>query len=152
MGRRVVAAVALALVIAISLAGCQAVTKGSMTRTLAQSDVAAWTRQAVAATSEPPPSTITKLNAFDACRSDTAYFSTSFQWRTITNIDVPLARQAAATRAIASAFELRHWRAVSSAGLLTITGPTTSKLRGLITVQTAGSSQLAISVVSPCYT
>jgi hypothetical protein len=137
-------------VLLLCLTGCQAAA-GSFTRTLATADVANWTRQAVDAVTSPPPSASTKLDAFETCRSDTGFFTMSYQWRTITNVGVPLARQSAATRAIENSFEAGGWTVSHPGGLVSLAGPKAGKLKGLITIQTAGDSQLSISVVSPCY-
>lgn len=150
MVRRAIAAALVAVALGTLLAGCQQQPPGSYTRTLAQSDVAAWTKQAVAAAHASSSST-TKLNAFETCRTDTGYFATKFQWRTITNIDVPASDQTAATRAIETAFEHASWKLSMPQGLVSLTGPGDHKRHGLITVQTAGATQLAISVVSGCY-
>jgi hypothetical protein len=150
MVRRAIAATLMAIVLGCGLAGCQQAGPGSFTRTVAQADVAAWTKGAVEAAH--PSNSATKLSAFETCRSNTAYFATTFQWRTITNVDVSASDQPAATRAIEAAFERANWKLSLPGGLVTLTGPDDQKRRGLITIQTAGPTQLAISVVSPCYT
>jgi len=149
MIRRAIVAAAIATALALGLVGCQQLSSGSFTRTRAQVDVAAWTRQAVQASHAS--GSATKLSAFDTCRSDTGYFATTSQWRTITDIRAPGADPTAATRAIEEAFESAHWKLAMSHGLVTLTGPDDQRLRGLITIQPAGPSELAISVISPCY-
>jgi hypothetical protein len=144
-------ALILVAVLLLCLTGCQTVSAGSFTRTLARADVASWTRQAVDAVKSPPPAGSTKSDAFETCRSDNGYFTTLYQWRTITNVDVPLAQQPAATRAIEKSFQSRGWTVSHPTGLVSLAGPRAAKRRGLITIQTAGDSQLAISVISPCY-
>ncbi|HEX4057486.1 MAG TPA: hypothetical protein VHX87_04105 [Galbitalea sp.] len=148
---RVISAFAVSLVLVGSLAGCQATGPGSFTRSEAQTDVAKWTTLAVRAVGSPATTSQTKLNAFEACRSDHGFFTTTLQWRTITNIDVPASRQVAVTRVIEKAFEQAGWRASTPQGFVTLTGPDNEKRRGAILIQTAGATQLAISVVSPCY-
>lgn len=141
----------LAAVLLLCLTGCQTVSAGTFTRTLARADVASWTGQSINAVKSPPPQVSIKSDAFETCRSDSGYFTTSYQWRTITYAGVPLAHQAAATTAIENSFESRGWTVSHTLGLVSLTGPRGKKLKGLITIQTAGDSQLAISVVSPCY-
>jgi hypothetical protein len=146
---RAIAAVCIAVAIGCSVAGCQSTPAGSFTRTLAQADVAAWTRQVVAAAGSS--GSVTKLNAFDTCRSDTGLFPTSSQWRTVTYADVQGNDQTAATRAIESAMEHARWKLTTPRGVVMLTGPNDQKRRGLIIIQSGGPSQLAISVISPCY-
>lgn len=151
MRNRVAMAAALAVLLTVGLAGCSAPAPGSFTRDQARADTAAWTKQAVGTVSSPPPASQTKVDDFQTCRTDSGYFTTSFQWRTVTNIAVPRARQRAAARAIESSFESSNWTATESGGLLTLAGPDGEKQKGVITVQTAGVSELSIAVVSPCY-
>ncbi|HEX4444684.1 MAG TPA: hypothetical protein VHZ81_14030 [Galbitalea sp.] len=134
-----------------SLAGCQATTPGSFTRALAQADTAKWTKQAVNAAASSAPTATTKLSGFEACRSDTGFFTTSDEWRTITDIAVSSAQQEAATAAIAGAFTKSGWTETRPRGLVTLKGGATGKRKGLITVQTAGPTALAITVESGCY-
>jgi hypothetical protein len=138
-------AAALAIVAVAGLTGCQAA--GSFTRVAAEADTARWTTDAVRAAGSPDSTT--KLSAFEACRSDAGFFTTTYEWRKITNVSVPQASQPKETAAIASAFVAIGWRESEPRGLVTLTG--TGKRKGLITVQTAGSSALAIKVLSPCY-
>jgi hypothetical protein len=151
MARRVLVATAIAVVVALLVAGCQATGPGAFTRSDAQADVARWTAQAEDAISDPAPTAQPTLNAFDVCRSDQGYFATTYQWRTVTTIDVPAARQAGAIRAIETAFTGHQWRATVSRGIVALTGPRSAKRRGFITLQTDGASQLSIAVISPCY-
>jgi hypothetical protein len=151
MARRVLAAIAIAIAAALCLAGCQASGPGGFTRSDAQAAVAKWTAQAQDAVSDPAPQAHATLNAFEVCRSDRGYFATTNEWRTVTVIDVPTARQAGAIRAIETAFTSQKWRAVESRGIVALTGPRTSTGRGYITVQTGGDAQLSIAVISPCY-
>jgi hypothetical protein len=139
----------LAALVLLCLTGCQAAPAGAFTRTVARADVATWTRQAIRAASSPRAST--KSDAFETCRSDAGFFTTSYEWRTITNLAVPLSDQKAATDAIEHSFEASGWAVSRPTGIVAIAGPKGSKLKGLITIQTAGDSQLAIAVMSPCY-
>ena len=142
---------AVTIVVAGVLSGCQSGPSPTSPRALAQAATKAWTRDAVHAVASPAPKTITKSDAFEICRTDHGYFTTSSQWRRITDISVPLSRQAAATAAIRRAFEADSWAASRSAGITTLVGPVGAKGKGLITVQTAGESQLVVVVISPCY-
>ena len=150
MTRRSKLALALVGVVAVGcLAGCQATTPGSVTRAVAQADAAKWTKQAVNATASRAATT--KTNGFEACRSDSGYFTTSYEWRTITDIAVSSSHQAAATAAIAAAFARSGWKVSRPGGLVTLQGGGTGRRTGLITVQTAGPTGLAITVKSGCY-
>jgi hypothetical protein len=140
-------AAALAIVAITGLTGCQAA--GSFTRVAAEADTATWTAQAVKAAGSPAPAATTKLSAFEACRSDAGFFTTTYEWRTITNVAVPLASQPQASAAIVASFEASGWRASGPNRFISLTG--TGKRKGLITLQSAGDSALAITVKSPCY-
>jgi hypothetical protein len=142
---------AAAAVLLSCLTGCQATGPGSFARPAAQADVAAWTLDAIRAVGSPAPAATTKLSGFETCRTDTGYFATSTQWRTITDVAVPLARQAAATSAIETAFTAKGWHTARSSGLVTMAGPSGERRKGLIKIQTAGSSELEVAVMSPCY-
>lgn len=142
---------AAAAVLLVGLTGCQAIAPGSFARPAAQADVTAWTRDAIKAVGSPAPSATTKLSGFETCRTDTGYFATSTQWRTITDVAVAQARQAAATSAIETAFRAKGWKTTRSSAFVTIAGPSGERRKGLIKIQTAGSSLLEVAVMSPCY-
>jgi hypothetical protein len=148
---RRIGAVAAAIVLIASLAGCAPASAASLGRAKAITDVSMWTRLATAAVSSPPAATTTKFNAFESCRNDNGYIKTSSQWRTITNLAVPSAHQAAATTAIARAFAAKGWKVTTRSSITTVTGPIGSRHKGMIVVETGGKSLLYISVVSPCY-
>ena len=131
------------------LTACQATAPGSFTGAVAQADAAKWTKQAVRAAASPAATT--KLNGFEACRSDTGFFTTTSEWRRITDIAVSLSQQDAAIDAIAAAFTKSGWTETRPRGLVTLQGGGSGKRRGLITVQTAGPTALAITVKSGCY-
>jgi len=149
MRKRVVGGVILSALALGGLSGCQAVAPGGFTRATAQADVAGWTHDAQKALGSPAASI--RANDFETCRTDHSYFSTSFEWRTITNLSVPAARQAAAIRTLASAFVASGWVRSNPDGLVTLTGPTDARRRGLIRVEYGGASTLVLSVLSPCY-
>ncbi len=148
---RLVAVGALAVLV---LTGCASGSAASFTRASAQADTATWTKQAlkaVGATLDVAITPTTKASGFEACRSDKGFFTTTDQWRLISDFAVPKARQAAATTAIAEAFVAADWKQKTKAGLTTLSGPGGVAHRGLIEVQTDGPTNLNIEVVSPCY-
>jgi hypothetical protein len=149
VGKRAVAVGAIAVLALLLLAGCQSVPPGTFVRAQAQADVAGWTHDARDAAGSPVARTT--ADGYETCRTDTAYFSTSFQWRTITNLSVSASRQAAATSAISAAFVKNGWVETKSSGLVTLAGPHDASRRGILRIETAGSSQLAVSAISPCY-
>jgi hypothetical protein len=138
--------VALALA---GLSGCQAEGSGGFTRAGAQTDVDRWTRQAEAALGSPTASI--RASGFETCRTDHSYFTTSFEWRTITNLSVPAAQQSAAISTVSAVFAANGWVRSTPGGLVTLTGPTTQRRRGLIRLETGGASTLVIAVLSACY-
>jgi hypothetical protein len=146
--KRAIPIVATAGLVLALLTGCQA-KPGTFVRADAQADVAGWTRSAEKAADSPTASTI--ANGYETCRTDTGYFTTSFQWRTITNLRIAASQQGAATAAISAAFAADGWAAKTSAGVVTLTGPKSATRRGVVRIETAGGSELAVSVISPCY-
>jgi hypothetical protein len=136
------------LIAAGALTGCQAA--GSFTRANAQADAATWTKSVVAASGSPASAATTKFNGFEACRTDRGFFTTTSQWRTVTDIAMPLSHQPASTTAIARSFVASGWKESRPRGLVTLKGGGGQR-RGLITVQTAGPTGLAITVESGCY-
>jgi hypothetical protein len=149
MGRRAIAVGAMAVLALSLLSGCQAVAPGTFVRAEAVADAALWTRDAVRAAGSPSAST--RADGYETCRTDSAYFTTTFQWRTITYLGVAASRQSDTISAIAAAFGRSGWHATSSRGAVTLTGPSGPSHRGVIRVEPAGSSNLALSVISPCY-
>jgi hypothetical protein len=141
----VVAVVALAL---LALTGCQA-GPGSFSRAAAKADVEAWTHGAQKAAGSAAATT--KSDGYETCRTDSGLFTMRFQWRTITNLAVGASDQSAVTADISKAFSADDWTEKDEPGLVTLAGPKSAKRRGLIQIQTAGDSQLSISVISPCY-
>jgi hypothetical protein len=148
MGKRAVSAVAVAALALAMLSGCEA-KPGAFVRSSAQADVAAWTQDARSAIGSPVATV--KFDGFQTCRTDTGYFATRFQWHTVTNLAVPASRQTAEVAAISRSFAAMGWRPKSAAGIVTITGPAAAARRGIVLVQTAGATQLAVAVTSPCY-
>jgi hypothetical protein len=146
--KRAVPVAAVGALALLVLTGCQP-TPGAFVRTAAQADVAAWTRQAEAAAGAPAAST--RSDGYEACRTDTGLFIMRFQWRTITDLAVAQSNQSAVTSDIAAAFDSHGWAEKDSPGLVTLTGPKSAKRRGVVGIQTAGDSQLSISIISPCY-
>ena len=149
MNKRVAFAIVTAVLAFVSLAGCQAVKPGTFTRADAQADVAVWTHDAETAVGSP--STDTRSDGYETCRTDHGYFTTSSQWRTITYLTVPQKRQTAAISTLSAAFVALKWKSVTSAGLVTLSGPKGASHAGLIRVERGDESTLVISVVSPCY-
>lgn len=148
---RLVGAGALA---ALVLTGCASGSAGSFTREQAQADAVGWSRQALAAVRDDVGTKVvatTKASGFETCRTDTGFFTTTDQWRLISDFAVPEARQVAATAAIAGAFETAHWKQASKAGLTTLSGPSGAAHEGLIVLQTDGPTNLNVEVISPCY-
>jgi hypothetical protein len=145
--RKLVAIVA--VVVITVLAGCSAVS-ASFNRPEAQADVSQWTGQAVRAV-ESASAPRTTVSGFEICRTDSGFFTTSNQWRTGTDVAVAQSRQAAATEAIVNAFAGNGWKVSVSRGLTTLSGPGSAKRKGLVQIQTAGPTGLAIQVISPCY-
>jgi hypothetical protein len=150
MHKRVAGVALTAVLTIVSLAGCQATTPGSFTRTDAQADVATWTHDAETALGSS--TTRVRFNAYETCRTDHAYFTTSFQWRTETSVSVPGARQSAVTSALAASFAKRGWSSSKSAGAVTLIGPKGARHSGQIRIEPDGPTLLVISVISPCYT
>ena len=151
MGSRAIIGLALGAIVVVGLTGCQGTINGGYTRVQAKSDVASWSAEAESAVSSPTPTTAIKADGYITCRTDNGLFPTSFEWRTITDVSVPLADQPKATRAIVGAFSNDDWAAHEASGISTLTGPTGEKRKGAITVQTAGPTALSVSVVSACY-
>jgi hypothetical protein len=153
MQKRVVlrsySAIVLAALALVSLSGCQAVTSGGFTRVSAQADVDGWTHEAEIALKSPTAGV--RASGYETCRTDRGFFTTSWEWRTITNLSVPAARQSAAISTLTAAFTATGWTRSNPAGLVTLTGPTGERRRGLIRLENGGASTLIISVISPCY-
>ena len=148
---RFVAVGALAVLV---LTGCASGSVASFTRALAQADTTAWTEEALKAVGSRLDASVTattKASGFEACRSDTGFFTTTDQWRMISDLAVPEARQGAATAAISKAFVAANWKRTRKAGLTTLSGPGGAAHKGLIELQTDGPTKLNVEVVSPCY-
>jgi hypothetical protein len=151
MSRRVAAAFASAAVVLLALTGCQAQPTG-FGRPQAQSDAAAWTTEAVHAAGAP--TTTTRSDGYETCRTDTGFFTSTFQWRTITWLAIPSSTQPAATRAIRAAFTDDGWAAQKSTGvasLVVLAGPRDADRRGVVRIETGGPAELSVTVISPCY-
>lgn len=148
--KRGVASLAVLAVVVAMLAGCASRSVASFSRSDAQADAARWSNDAVGALAGHAATT-TKFSGFERCRSDSGYLPTSSQWRIITDVTVAASGQPAAISAIAMRLQSSGWRASTSAGITTLRGPSDSKRKGQILLQTAGSSTLSISIVSPCY-
>ena len=146
--RRILVGV-VAIVVITMLAGCSEAS-ASFNRPQAQADVSQWTSQATAAVSSASAPRTT-VSGFETCRTDNGFFTTTFQWRTGTVVAVVQSRQAAATAAIVNAFAGNGWKVSVKLGLTTLSGPGDAKRKGLVQVQTAGPTGLAIQVISPCY-
>jgi hypothetical protein len=148
VSKRALPVAAVAAVILFALAGCQA-TPGAFLRASAQADVVAWTKTAESAAGSPT-ATI-RFDGYEKCRTDNGFFTMTFQWRTITDLAVASSEQSSVTADISREFSADGWAVKAAQGLVTITGPTSDSHRGLVQIQTAGDSQLAVSVTSPCY-
>jgi hypothetical protein len=133
-----------------ALAGCASAPAASFGRPQAQADVSRWTAEALRAVGSATAPRTT-VNGFEACRTDNGFFTTTFQWRTGTEVAVAQPGQAVATAAIVTAFERAGWKVSVSRGFTTLSGPGGARRRGVVQVQTAGPSGLAIEVISPCY-
>ncbi len=148
MGRRGILTVSIAVASVLALAGCSSTTGGSSGRSAAQGQATQWIRDAASAVS-PAPASQVKSSAYENCRSDHGYFVTRSEWRTVAQFSIPGSQQAAATKAIASAFEAQGWKGKTVAGILTLTGPKSA--RGQIRLETGGGSALDVSAISACY-
>jgi hypothetical protein len=149
MGMRAVAVGVIAALALLLLSGCQATAPGTFVRADARADAAHWTRDAVTAVGGQKATT--KADGFETCRTDTGYFTTTSQWRTITFVSIPASRQPAAESEISAAFVREGWVASHPQGLLMLVGPDAGKRHGLIRAESGGGAQLAITVISPCY-
>jgi hypothetical protein len=150
MRKRGLGVTVLAALVVLGLAGCQASSPGALTRSGAQSDVATWTHDAETALGSPKARV--QFDGFEACRTDHSYFTTSSEWRTVTLLSVPKARQAAAITALSADFVARNWSTATSNGFVNLSGPKNARHRGLVRIERDGDSMLAITVISPCYT
>jgi hypothetical protein len=143
-----VAVLLVALALA-SLSGCSAVTSGGFTSADARTAVAAWTHEAETTLGSPTASV--RASGYETCRTDHGFFTTSWEWRTITNLSVPAASQTSAISTVSTAFTASGWVRSNPRGLVTLTGPTNERRRGLVHIETGGASTLVIWVISPCY-
>ncbi len=151
MSKRAAPVVACAAVVLLALTGCQAHPSG-FGREQAQSDAAVWTAEAVHAAGSP--TTTTRSDGYETCRTDTGFFTSTFQWRTITWLGVAASAQSAATRSIAAAFSADGWVAQKSTGvdgLVSLAGPKDADRPGVVRIETGGPTQLSVTVISPCY-
>jgi hypothetical protein len=149
MQKRVPAAILTAALTVVSVAGCQSITPGTLTRTQAQTDVAAWTRDAETALGSP--TSAVRFDGYETCRSDHGYFTTSSEWRTVTSLGVPRPRQSAAISTLSAAFVGRTWSTATSSTLVRLSGPKGARHLGLIEIERGGAATLVITVISPCY-
>ena len=141
------AATAVGVAAILVLAGCSAPTRYN--RTDAQADVATWVHDVKA--SAAPRHSAVKANYFISCDADHAYFVTTWQWRTVSELTVPKSQQADAISAIKSAFEASRWKSETNGDVLTLTGPQTDDGRAQIIVQPDDQSGLSVVVTSACY-
>jgi hypothetical protein len=150
MQKRLVVAVVIAALTIVSLAGCQATTPGSFTRSDARANVATWTGDAESVLGSPK-ATI-GFDGYEACRTDHAYFPTTSEWRTATSLSMPRARQSAAISTVLASFTGHGWTGSKTAGAVTLVGPKGARHQGRIRVEPDGPASLVITVISPCYT
>ena len=149
MHKRVPVAVLTGALMVAGLTGCQAITPASFTRTDAQADVVAWTHEAETALGSPTARV--RFSAYETCRTDHAYFTTTSQWQTETSLGVPRARQSDAVSALSASLARRGWKSSKSTGTVTLVGPKGAHHTGQIRIEPDGPTALLISVVSPCY-
>jgi hypothetical protein len=148
MIRRALASLGVVALTVTVLAGCAATANGNPARTAAEADTTQWIRDAASAIS-PTPASEVKSSGYENCRTDHGYFVTKSEWRTVAQLTVPMADQAAATKAIATSFTAKGWSPKTTAGILTLTGPKGD--RGQIRVETGGATDLDVAALSACY-
>jgi hypothetical protein len=148
MHTRVLGATITAFLLLVALAGCQA-SPGTFTRSDAIAATSAWTRDAATAIGSPVSTAVSAGS--ENCRTDKGYLVTHFQWRTITDLGVPKTRQRAAIATIASMLAKAGWSGSTTSAIVTLTGPAGAKRHGIVRLESAGESQLAVAVTSPCY-
>jgi hypothetical protein len=154
MGKRAGTVGAIAVLSLLLLTGCQALKPAGFTQADARSDTARWTSDAVGALGAArfgSPPTNTKADGYETCRTDTSFFTTTSEWRTITDLGVAVSKQDAATASISAAFVRAGWVASIADGVHSLKGPHGAKRMGVIRIESGGGAELTIIVISPCY-